>query len=80
MTMTPEEKREIIEVVTSLIGPTGDYHRAITAAKVDALIDARDRFVKAGWENWLIHAALMTFITGQSTPVVFQTNGEGSSG
>lgn len=76
--MTPQERREMAETIvqsmTSMIGPTSDMQRSIVAAKVDGLIDARKRFVEAGWPEWLIHAALMTFITGQSTPVVFQAD------
>lgn len=83
MAMTPEERRELIEAVTGAmsasIGPTGDMHRAVMAAKVDGLIDARKRLVGAGWPEWMIHAALMAFITGQATPYVL-TAGEVETG
>lgn len=78
--MTPEERRDLIEAVThamtAAIGPTGDMTRAVIAAKVDGLIDARKRFVAAGWPEWLIHSALTAFITGSGAPVAFQVASE----
>jgi hypothetical protein len=74
--VTPQERQELAEAVTaammSMIGPTGDMQRAIISAKVDGLIDARKRFLAAGWPEWLIHSALMSFIAGTAVPTILQ--------
>jgi hypothetical protein len=73
MSLTDDERHELIEsitmMLTSTIGPTGDLHRAVIAAKVDGLIDARKRFLAAGWPEWLIQSVLVAFITNRAMPV-----------
>lgn len=84
MAMTPDERRELIEAVTGAmsasVGPTGDLHRAVMSAKVDGLIDARQRFINAGWPDWMVYAAVMALITGASAPYPVQVGIQSDDG
>lgn len=51
-----------IESIQQATGPLGDMMRAMSAAQVDSLVDARARFVDAGWPDELINAAILGMI------------------
>lgn len=82
--MTPQERKEMVEAVAASIihmtGPMGDLTRAMMAAKVDGLIDARQRMVQAGWPEWMVHAAMMAFITGEAGNLIVNEGQPGLEG
>lgn len=66
-----KEKEEMIRLIvqsmSQMIGPTSDMVRARMAAEVDGLIDARRRFLEAGWPEWMINSIMLGML--DATPI-----------